>query len=61
MTEIDYTTQILQIIQIVIYSILNTTVQVDSEYTLRTSTYTTGAKRITESVISNLVAQTAAA
>ena len=41
--------------------ILDTTVQVDGKHTLGTGTYATCAKCIRESVIGNLVTQTAAA
>ena len=60
MAQIDHTTQILQIIQLVVDGILDTTVQVDSEHTLRTSTYTACPKRIAETIVGNLITQTAA-
>ena len=58
--EIDDATQILQIVYLVVHSILDTAVQVDGEHGLGTRRNTTGTQRIAETVVGNLVAQTAA-
>src|SRR5574344_1918036 len=59
MTQIYPIPQVFLIIQFVIHCILYTTVQVNRQYPLRTSTYTTGTQCITESVVLFLIAQAA--
>ena len=59
--EVDDAAQILQIVHLVIDSILDAAVQIDGEHRLRTRRNATGTQRVREAVVSNLVAQTAAA
>ena len=60
MAEIDNSTQILQIVELVVNSILYATVQIDGQYRLRTCRYTTCTQCIAKTIVGNLVAQTAA-
>ena len=55
--EVDHAAQILQVIHLVVDGILDATVQVDGEHALRARRYATGSKRVTESVVGNLVPQ----
>ena len=60
-TEVDDIEQILLIVQFVVHSILNATVEIDGEHTLRARRHATGTQRIAETIVLNLVTQTAAA
>ena len=60
MAEINDITQILQIVDLIVYGKLDAAVQVDGEHRLRTGRHATSTQRIAEAIVGNLVAQTAA-
>ena len=58
--EVYHLAQLLQIVLLLVHSLLDATVQVDGQHTLRTSRNTTGTQRVGEAVVRDLVPQAAA-
>ena len=60
MAQVDHLAKIGQIIHLMVDGILHTTVQVDGQHTLGTSRHATSTQCIAESIVSDLITQTAA-
>ena len=60
MTEVYHPTEVLLVVELVVHGVLYAAVQVDGEHALRTCRYASRTESIAESVVLNLVAQTAA-